>query len=191
MTKKHFWQTSSNWGFLTGIFLFAMNLVSWMLKLEANGHDWAHELLLFLVICPVIIISARRNAAAAGPEGYSYGRAVGFVFATMMFAGIIYGVGLFLMFNFIAVDYYIPMLEKSSNDFISGMAAANPALTDQAIEIWDLMIRIVKNPFVLIFIGMLYITAKGGILGLVLCAFLYRKPDIFAQQIEDDESGSE
>ncbi len=197
MTKKQFWQAASNWGFLVGAGLFAMNIIGWALKLEAN-HSWLYELLLFAVICPMIVYTGKRNARHAGPEGYSYGRAVGFVFAMMAFAGIVYGVGQFLMYNFIAPEYYGKMIEDAIDSFGMGMAAAgNSSIIDFFVENRDTYIGMMKNPFVLIFSNVINIAAKGGFLGLVLCAFIYTKPDIFAQsaaepeQKEDNESGSE
>lgn len=192
MTKKQFWQAASNWGFLVGAGLFAMNIIGWALKLEA-ANSWVYELLLFLVICPMILYTGKRNADHSGPEGYSYGRAVGFVFAMMMFAGIVYGVGRFLMYNFIAAVYYDPLIEESV-DLSIKILSDNNAMFEWAIENREILIGRMKSPFWLIIGYVVELTAKGGFLGLILCAALYKKPDIFAvdapEQKEDNESGA-
>jgi hypothetical protein len=181
--KSSFWQEASRWGFVGGLALFVMNLLAWALKLEANDNSWMKELLHFIVICPLIIYTGRRNARAAGPLGYSYGRAVGFVFALMMFAGIVYGVGQFLMMNIIAPEYYDAM---NLQNLEATMAELSKSLSgeqlDMVIQQQKMMQRMMTNPFVLILSGIFEMMIKGGFLGLVLCAFFTRKPDIFADK---------
>lgn len=187
MTGKQFWQTASNWGFLGGAALFAMNIIGWALKLEAS-HEWLYELLMFIVICPLIIYTGKKNAAASGAEGYSYGRAVGFVFAMMMFAGIVYGVGRFLMINFIGPEYYGEMNAKAIDAII--MIYSNTPMFDMMADQREMMLGWLSNPFYLIFEGVLGLVMRGGFLGLVLCAFVQKRPDIFAgttPNVNDDE----
>lgn len=169
--KKHFWQSASNWGFLGGMALFVVNLVGWGLKLD---HSLVYELLMFAVICSLVVVTGRRNAAAAGDAGYSYGRAVGFIFAMMLFAGVVYGVGRFLMTNFIALEYYNEINGAFANAFVAGYNASAPVKVSP-----DQVIGWMRNPFVLIFAGVWEMVFKGGFLGLVAAAFFVKKPDIF------------
>jgi hypothetical protein len=198
MTKKDFWRMASRWGMIGGVALFVMNLIAMALELEANGHSTMKELLHFIVICPLIIITAKQNARLAGAEGYSYGRAVGFVFATMMFAGIVYGVGQFFLMNFIAPDYFDAVNAKNLETSLAAMSASlSGEQLDMIIQQQTMMQRWATNPFILIFSGIFEMVIKGGFLGLVLCGFLYRKPDIFADTQSsadvktDDESRNE
>ncbi len=177
MDNKKFWQRASNWGLVCGGALFVMNLIGWALKLETTS-TWLYELLLFIVICPLIIYTGRKNAQLAGPEGYSYGRAVGFVFAMMMFAGIVYGVGRFLMVNFIARDYYDALNAQAMDTALT--MYQNTPMYDQMLGMRDMMVRVMANPIILIFQGVSGLVFKGGFLGLILCAFLKKNPDIFA-----------
>jgi hypothetical protein len=181
MTKKQFWQMASRWGMIGGGALFVMNLIAWTLKLE-TGSGTIYELMKFVVICPLIIITAKQNGRLAGSEGYSYGRAVGFVFAMMMFAGIVYGVGRFLLVNFIAPDYYDAINAKMMETALT--AYSSMPQYDTILEQSNMMLRMLTNPFVLIMQGIFEMVTKGGFLGLVLCGFLYRKPDIFADTKE-------
>lgn len=179
MTKKDFWRSALEWGTIAGAALFVMNLIGWGLKLE-TGRSWLYELLLFIVICPLIIYTGRRNARLAGPQGYPYGRAVGYVFAMMMFAGIVYGMGRFLMVNFIAREYY-DALNAGALETMLAVYRATP-LYEQVLAGQDMALRMMANPFVLIFQGVFNLVVKGGFLGLILCAFLKKNPDIFASQ---------
>ena len=176
MTNKQFWQSASNWGFLGGAALFAANLIGWGLKLEATGSA-LYELLLFVVLCPLIIVTGRRNAAAAGGTGYPYSRAIGYVFAMMMFAGVVYGVGRFLMVNFIAAEYYAEINSRAIDTALT--VYRSTPMYDQVLAMRDTALGWFRNPFYLIFASVVEMVFKGGFLGLVLCAFVVRKPDIF------------
>ena len=178
MTKKQFWQSASNWGLICGAGLFAISILAWLLKLDNGSMSWVAEFMRFVLIFAIIFYTGRRNAAIAGAEGYSYGRAVGFVFAMMMFAGIVAGVGQFLMSNFIARDYY-DVLNAAQSEAILRMYQGTP-MESQMVSMGDQMVRMLSNPFLLIFGSVLNFVGKGGFLGLILCAFVTKKPDIFA-----------
>lgn len=174
MTKKQFWQSASNWGMICGVALFVVSLISWALKLEMNKMNWIVELMHFVVICPAILYTGYRNARLTGPEGYPYGRAVGYMFAMLMFAGIVYGMGRFLLVNFIAREYY-DAINASAMEAMLAAAQGSPV----AEQIRS-MGRWMTNPIILIIGGVIEMVVKGGVLGLVLAAFFTKKPDIFA-----------
>ncbi len=173
MTKKQFWQSASNWGLICGVALFLTSLVSWACKFEAKEMSWPVEFMHFAVICPLILYTGFRNARLCGAQGYSYGRAVGYLFAMLMFAGIVYGVGRFLTINFIAREYYDVIMEKgrAALDVYHGTPQY-----DMALKIFHWM----TNPIALIISGIIEMVVKGGVLGLVLAAFFKKNPDIFA-----------
>ena len=177
MTKKQFWQNASNWGMICGAGLFVISIVSWLLKLDSGSASWLAELMRFALIFAVIWVSGRRNAAMAGPEGYPYGRAVGFIFATMMFAGIVAGVGQFLMTNFIAREYY-DALNAQQLEVALAMYRGTP-MENQLMDMRDMMVRMLSNPLLLIFGSVINYVIKGGLLGLILAAFFKKNPDIF------------
>ena len=184
MSKKQFWQSASTWGLICGVALFVVSLISWACKFEAKQMGWPIELMHFAVICPLILYTGFRNARLCGAQGYSYGRAVGYLFAMLMFAGIVYGVGRFLMVNFIAREYYDVINAKA----IETIAAAYQG-TPMAEQVHT-MARWMTNPIWLIVIGVLEMVVKGGVLGLVLAAFVTRKPDFFAGSADGGGAGS-
>jgi hypothetical protein len=175
MSKRDFWRSASNWGLITGVALFVVSLISWGLKLEANKMGWPVELMHFAVICPVILYTGFRNARLSGPEGYSYGRAVGWIFAMLMFAGIVYGTGRFLMVNFIARDYYDAINAEAMQVMVQ--AYQGSPMGDQVERMYTVLMT---NPISLILIGVAEMVIKGGFLGLILGAFIKKNPDPFA-----------
>ena len=162
---------------ICGAVLFVISLISWTMNFTNGDFNWP-ELLRFALIFALVFYTGRRNAAIAGPEGYSYGRAMGFVFAMMMFAGIVAGVGEFLMANFIARDYY-DVINAAQIEVIMKVYQGTP-LESRALEMGDQMVRMLTNPFWLIFGSIINFVIKGGFLALILCAFVTKKPDIFA-----------
>ncbi len=180
MTKKQFWQNASNWGMICGGGLFAISIVAWVLKLDSGSSiSWLPEFLRFVLVFALIYYTGRRNAALTGAEGYPYGRAVGFIFAMMMFAGIVAGVGEFLMANFIAREYYDALISAQFETLLQAYQNSS-AMQDQLLAGRDMAMRWMANPLVLIFGSVFNWVVKGGFLGLILAAFVYKKPDIFA-----------
>ncbi len=160
-----------------------MNLIGRALRLEQGDNMWLYELLIFIVVCPLIIVTGRRNAALAGPEGYSYSRAVGYVFALMMFAGIVYGVGRFLMVNYISHEYY-DALNTAAMDAAMTVYRGT-AMESQMATMRPQALRVMSNPLFLIFSSVFNLVIKGGFLGLIFSAFFKRNPDIFADRSGD------
>lgn len=183
MTKKQFWRNASNMGFVGGMALVGVNIVGWALRLETIHAGWPYELLLFAAICPLILVTGRRNAALAGAEGYPFGRAMGYVFALMMFAGIVYGAGRFLLVNFIARDFY-DAFNATSIEAAMQLYRGTP-LESQAEAMRGQMVRMLANPFVIIVSSVVSFVFKGGFLGLILAPIFTRKPDMFADRSGD------
>ncbi len=177
MTKKQFWQSASNWGLVGGAALFLVNLVAYALRLETSAA-WAYEMLTFVVCFALIFYTGRQNAIRCGAEGYSYSRAVGYVFALMMFTGVVYGVGRFVMVNFVGREYY-DALNAGAMDTALAMYRGTP-MESQMAAARDAAVRAMSNPFVLILGGVFNFVLKGGFLGLILAVFVKRNPDIFA-----------
>jgi hypothetical protein len=178
MTKKQFWQSASNWGMITGLVLFLITILSWVLTRDAGKPASWMEFVRFVAVLAILIYTGRQNARLSGPEGYPYGRAVGWIFAMMMFAGIVAGVGDFLMANFIARDYY-DGLNAMQAEAIMKVYQGTP-MESRAVAMGDQMVRMLSNPFVLIFSNVINWVMKGGFLGLIVAAFVKKNPDPFA-----------
>lgn len=168
LDKKTFWKNALNWGCLLGVVLFLISLAWALLGLKSG---FANTVLTVAVIAAVIFVSGRQNAALADKAGYPYARAFGFVLATMLFAGVLVGIGSWFLQHIIAPEYYEAQLA-------AGLAAAGP----QAEEAAGMMAGVMKNPIVMLFSGVLSMVFMGGLTGLVVCAFVTRKPDMFAAE---------
>ncbi len=184
MNRSLFWRNAANWGFLLGLAVFLWALVVWGLRWEpANG--WLAEGLLALILMAAIWITGRKNASLTGDAGYSYGEAVGFVFALMLFAGIVSGVGQFVIYTYIAPEYYADLI---GDMFDRAVAEGNDIVNQTGLDkMKSLMISFTHNPFVMIFSGVFDLAVKGGFLGLIFGAFLKRLPEAPRTEIHGDE----
>lgn len=108
----------------------------------------------------------QRSGLYDAAAGYSYGQSMGFVLATMLCAGFIYGVGTYFLVNYVAPDYYHEMLEAVSG----GMYG------DRADEVMQNTLLMMKNPFAWVFNITIAMIILGGLIGAVVSAFLKRPP---------------
>ena len=92
---------------------------------------------------------ARRMAAYAGGDGFSYGRSLLFVLKMSLFAGVLAGVGQFVLVNWIDPEGFR--------------------------EQFDLM----RNPLFAVFSGIFSMLIYGGLLGLLISIFVRRPADPF------------
>jgi len=182
MSDRLFWSRAANYGLLSGLAVFAVNLLSWALKLD--GMAWIPETMLFVVLSGCIFITGRSNAAACA-GGYSYGRSVGFVFALMLFTAVVAGAGDFLLRAYIAPQYYREQLQQAFD--VLSAAGAGSASSAQTLDLARKMSeRLMTNPMFLIFSEILNLGVKGGFLGIVMSAFLKKDPER-PEKLSDDE----
>ena len=120
-----------------------------------------------------IYASGKRNLAMY-PSGYTYGRSVGFIFAMLLFAGIVAGVGAFLLHAYIAPDYYSALLDDAF-DKVLLQGGANDVMIDAVDKVRPMALGLFKNPFYCIFNEIINLAIKGGLLGLVLAIMLHRR----------------
>lgn len=181
MDSKVFWSRAANYGLLTGLAVFIVNLCSYVFRLE--NHAWISEAMLFVVLFGGIRITGRRNVKLDQRSGYTYGQSVGFVFALMLFSAIAAGVGDFLLYAYIAPEYYAEKIDTAIESLAkSGGVAMSNTLQLSA----ELSKELIKNPFYTIFSEIINLGIKGGFLGLVMSAFLKTEPRI-PQNGSDDE----
>jgi hypothetical protein len=91
---------------------------------------------------------------------------------------VVYGMGRFFMTNFIAREYYDALYAEGFDAAL--VLYRNTPMYEQILAGRDMAVRMMANPFVLILGGVSGLVMKGGFLGIILCAFLKKNPDIFA-----------
>ena len=170
ITKKIFWSEAMKGGSIIGLVTAAFQLTRTVIEQAA----WLN--IVSLVVFVFLIYGFTRKIAGMADtiEGFTYGRCMGFVFAMMLFTGIIMGFATFLINNFIIKDTVIEMVDLQMN------AMRGLLTTEQFNYTYDATYSAVFNPLVLIIIGIIGYCIQGGIAGLFTSALAQRKADPFA-----------
>lgn len=186
--KKSFWSDAAKAGGVIGGLLFLLYLANVLLRQYNIG--WVISFLFFATLAVFIYRFSKARALKHGSEGFSFGQSMGYILTMMLFAGIIFGFGNFLLQNYVAPEYYNELFETAllKNPFYDPDSSA-------AEDMADLMRRLMKSPVFLVFAGIFDMVIYGGGIGLLASAFVRTKPDIFADTgdgqsdaPEDDEN---
>lgn len=174
--KAGFWTEAMKAGSVIGIVAVAFALLAYAVQGAATSF-WTTltAWLDFAVFVGLIYAFSRRMCRMADPQaGFSYGRSVGFVFASMIFAGIILGVYTTVMNNFVAPELVTEQLDRV-------MAAYQDMLpADQFDGFYSMTRRMMFNPIMLVLSSVFGLCIKGGLVGLMTSIFTRREADPFA-----------
>ena len=113
---------------------------------------------------------ARRMAAYAGGDGFSYGRSLLFVLKMSLFAGVLAGVGQFVLVNWIDPEGFREQFD---------LMVANMAGGGMAEMAGSLGLKLMRNPLFAVFSGIFSMLIYGGLLGLLISIFVRRPADPF------------
>lgn len=175
-----FWQQALTGGLILGIALFVWDLAGYWLDLPVSNPGVA-SFVQFVLLAGGIFWFGRKLREQRGPvAGFSYGQAFGFVMALMLCAGVIYGAGQYFLQVVIAPEYYEEVFEAS----LLG-SSLDENLIEQMINMREGISTIMRNPLVYLFSGIFTMVIYGGLVGLILCAFLKRPADPFAGDKND------
>ncbi|MBR1958105.1 MAG: DUF4199 domain-containing protein [Tidjanibacter sp.] len=190
MTKKQYWYEALMGGTIVGVVSVAFSIV--LQLLGGNAQDAAEPSFLvkainFVSVFVTIVLLfgyTRRFAAQHSlEEGFSVGRAVGFVVSMMLFAGVISGVYSAVMANFFIKEEILQSVDAV-------MAQMQDLYTaDQFDSLYSTMQKAVVNPIYLTISSVISNCFTGVIVGLLVGLLTRRRPDIFAD-VRNNESDS-
>lgn len=173
--SKAFWLEASRGGLILGLILFIWSTVSYYFDM---GFDYGSvvSVVQFLLLLGGVFYFAKRMATIRGNVyGFTYGQSMGFILALMLFTGIIYGVGEYILQVIVDPQYFSDLFEmtlyKSNLD---------ERLIEETLKSRKMMTGIMQNPFVMIFSGIFTMVIYGGLIGLIVSAFIKKPADPFA-----------
>ena len=117
---------------------------------------------------------ARRMAAYAGGDGFSYGRSLLFVLKMSLFAGVLAGVGQFVLVNWIDPEGF-----REQFDLMFANMAGGCMGEKEAEMAGSLGLKLMRNPLFAVFSGIFSMLIYGGLLGLLISIFVRRPADPF------------
>ncbi len=109
---------------------------------------------------------ARRMAAYAGGDGFSYGRSLLFVLKMSLFAGVLAGVGQFVLVNWIDPEGF-----REQFDLMVANMAGGGMGEKEAEMAGSLGLKLMRNPLFAVFSGIFSMLIYGGLLGLLISIF--------------------
>ncbi len=177
-------------GTIVGVVSVAFSIV--LQLLGGNAQDAAEPSFLvkainFVSVFVTIVLLfgyTRRFAAQHSlEEGFSVGRAVGFVVSMMLFAGVISGVYSAVMANFFIKEEIL----QSVDAVMAQMQDLYSA--DQFDSLYSTMQKAVVNPIYLTISSVISNCFTGVIVGLLVGLLTRRRPDIFAD-VRNNEGDS-
>lgn len=176
MSKKFFWSEALKAGTIVGLVSVAFALVLNMFDGEEPTF-WVKALNFMSVLVTILLLFGfTRKTAYFAPaeEGFSMGKALRFVLASMLFAGIISGLYSAIMANFFIKDELIAIVDST----MAQMQDMVPA--DQFDATYNSVRTMATNPLALTISAVISNLFTGLLIGIPVGLLVKRQPDIFA-----------
>lgn len=164
--KKITWKEAATGGLILGLAFIVVMIIGYIGELDLT-QAWITGALNFAALIAVIFIYAKKMSYIHGDNGFSYAQSMGFILRMMLFAGIIAGVGQFIIQNYVDPEYYRDIFEA---------ALLNQGLPENLTEEVRNSMWVLKNPILMIFSGMINMIIYGGLVGVVISAFVKKLP---------------
>lgn len=178
MTKKQYWYEALVGGTIVGVVSVAFSIVLQLLGGSTDEPTLLTKVVNFLSVFVTIVLLfgfTRRFAAQhTAEEGFSMGRAVGFVVSVMLFAGVISGVYSSVMANYFIKDEILASVDQVMVQLQDLYTA------DQFDNLYATMQKAVINPLYLTISSVISNCFTGLLIGVLVGFLTRRRPDIFA-----------
>lgn len=172
MNNTKFWNDAAIYGAYLGIAEVVFSALG-MWKSSA-----LISLLSIVVFIALVHLFTRRRVAlyGAGDEGYSYGKALKYIVAMSIFAGVLVGAYSIVASNFLFEARYHEMVNTTI-----GTLAKSGLYSDMMLEqMKDLYDKFFFSPIYVVVINVISYIIKGTFFGLFIAAFTRREPAIFS-----------
>ena len=149
------WREAATGGFYMGL-TYAILAIAGHLMRSHTGVASLAGALGFFSIAGFLYFYSSRMAALRGAAGFSFGQSMAFVLRMSLFAGILGGLGMFVLYKWIDPEFFRQQMDLA-------IAA-----------------RMMGNPLFVVFSGVGTMIIYGGLLGLIVSLFVKRHGDPFA-----------
>lgn len=173
ITRKAFWTEAMKGGTIIGLVIVAFEL----LLFSAGTGRWLYfvELVAFAML--LYAFTRKISAKPSARDGFPYSRCIGFVMAMMLFTGVVSGVYLSVMNNFVNPEGVVAIVDAVMVSFQDAFPQ------EQFDALYDMMYASYRNPLYLVIASVIAYVVQGGIIGLFTSALAQRKPNPFAPEV--------
>ncbi len=172
--KKIFWTEALKGGTVIGLVSVALSI---LMHLSIDMPTLEKFLNIMSTVVTVLLLFGftRRLAAQSNPmEGFSMGKAIGFVVAMMAISGVLAGIYTSVMSNFFVHDEILATVDE----MMAAMQDTIPA--DSFEQTYNLMRSSFTNPFILTLSSVFGNVLLGLLCGVFVGFWTRRQPNIFA-----------
>lgn len=182
--NKTIWREAATGGLYLGLVYAALSVAAHFGK-SLSGVATLCNALCFFSIAGFLYFYSRRVAALSGSAGFSFGQCFLFTLRMSLFAGVLAGVG-----QFVLVNWLDPQGFQDQMDLTVATLAENGMSEREVEAAGKLTMSMMKNPIVVVLGGVFGMVLYGGLIGLVVSFFAKRPADPFAEENRDGRSGS-
>lgn len=162
--KKLVWHDAATGGLYLGLTLVAILVISYLGRLEGSSLSWIPGILNFLALVVFLLLYARKVGAYYRTTGFYYPQSLAFILKMLLFAGVLAGIGQYILLNFVDPGYYNAVLENTLTE--SGFKQEDIDLAMQT--------GVIKSPMLMVLSSVIGMLLYGGVVGLVISAFVKR-----------------
>ncbi|MBE6210909.1 MAG: DUF4199 domain-containing protein [Rikenellaceae bacterium] len=188
--EREFWNDVASKGAILGVLMLASNIFEQAMFLNGTmgrlSFVGIEAIVVFVIYVFLLFYFAKRHSLQySKEEGFSYGKAFGYVLTLSLFTSVIVGLGSYIFTHFIIgyKEYVDGVLNLYTNIFSTIEVPAQMANTyEQLID------QIGSQPepslFAIIFASIRNYLLLGGFVGLIIAAVVKREPNIFGDELE-------
>lgn len=175
------WREAATGGLYLGLAWVAAIAIEYIAE-SGTGTGWLKfaALIFFIYFYTKRLSSHYKN-------GFSFGQSFGFIIKMMLFSGVVAGLGQYVFQNFVNPGYFQSIMDTMEETLVGTGFYSD----DQAEEMIRTMSAAYKNPLVMVMGGILNMVLGGGLIGLVMSAFLRKAADPFAEDETPEAPASE
>lgn len=179
ITGKIFWREAVRSGTMLGLVLCGITILQFAAG-QGEINIWTRILNITYVVVFISLQFAftKRIAMKSDPAtGFSWGRCMGFVFAMLLFVGILLGFCHTILYNLVYPD----LIETRVFEMIGSLEGTRLYSGMDLDGMGDMMMRYMKNPFIVTFSSIIVVGLQGGFAGIFTSMLAKRNPQIFAE----------
>ena len=168
------WREAATGGFYMGL-TYAILAIAGHLMRSHTGVASLAGALGFFSIAGFLYFYSSRMAALRGAAGFSFGQSMAFVLRMSLFAGILGGLGMFVLYKWVDTEVFRQQMDLAIATYVEN------GWDEKAVEsAGTIAARMMGNPLFVVFSGVGTMIIYGGLLGLIVSLFVKRHGDPFA-----------
>lgn len=162
------WREAATGGLYMGLTYAILSIAGYMMRAHTGVASLTNALSFFSV-AGFLYVYANRVGVLQGAAGFTFGQSFRFILRVSLFGGIIAGVGMFALYNWIDPEGTVDQLD------LTGKMLVQNGWDEKTVEEGLTGTRVLmKNPLMVIFGGIMQMTFFGGMLGLIISWFVRR-----------------